>query len=108
MASKWIRLAADIKMRVNVTFSKLRRWFSNAVLQALFGIAISTFSSTAAVSGFDEGVASYRIGNYTDAFKEWTEAAQQGDVDAQYNLGCVYVRGEGVSQNRAWAVDWLQ
>lgn len=95
-------------MRVNVAFSKLRRWLSNAVLQALFVVAISTFSSTAAVSGFDEGVASYRMGNYTDAFKEWTEAAQQGDVDAQYNLGCLYVRGEGVPQNRAWAVDWLQ
>jgi uncharacterized protein len=53
-------------------------------------------------------VASYRAGNYTDAFKEWTEAAQQGDVDAQYNLGCLYVRGEGVPQNGAWAIDWLQ
>lgn len=48
------------------------------------------------------------MGNYTGAFKAWTEAAQQGDVDAQYNLGCLYVRGEGVPQNRAWAVDWLQ
>jgi TPR repeat protein len=93
---------------VNLAFSKLRRKLSYAVVQALFVIAISTFSPTAAVSGFDEAVASYRTGNYTDAFKEWTEAAQQGDVDAQYNLGCLYVRGEGVPQNRAWAVDWLQ
>jgi len=53
-------------------------------------------------------VASYRIGNYKDAFKEWNEAAQQGDADAQYNLGCMYVRGEGVPQNRAWAIEWLQ
>ncbi len=66
------------------------------------------FLSTVAESGFDEGVASYRAGNYADAFKEWTAAAQQGDVDAQYNLGCLYVRGEGVPQNRAWAIDWLQ
>jgi TPR repeat protein len=95
-------------MGVNLAFSKLRRWLTNVVLQVLFVIAISMFSSTAAVSGFDEGVASYRIGNYANAFKEWTEAAQQGDVDAQYNLGCLYVRGEGVPQNRGWAVDWLQ
>ena len=70
--------------------------------------ALFAFKSTVALSGFDEGVASYRSGNYTTAFKEWSEAAQQGDVDAQYNLGCLYVRGEGVPQNRAWAVDWLQ
>lgn len=70
--------------------------------------ALFAFTSTAALSGFDEGAASYRSGSYTTAFKEWSEAAQQGDVDAQYNLGCLYVRGEGVPQNRAWAVDWLQ
>jgi TPR repeat protein len=93
---------------VSEAFSNPRRWLSNAILQTLFVIAISTSWSTAAVSGFDEGVASYRTGNYADAFKEWTEAAQQGDVDAQYNLGCLYVRGEGVPQNTAWAVDWLQ
>lgn len=107
MASKWTQ-AADNKMRANVAFSKLRQWLSRTVLQALFAIAVSTFSSTAAVSGFDEGVASYRSGNHTAAFKEWTEAAQRGDVDAQYNLGCLYVRGEGIPQNRAGAIDWLQ
>src|ERR1700747_1771839 len=70
--------------------------------------AFLAFSSTAALSGFDEGAAAYRAGNYQDAFKEWSVAAQQGDVDAQYNLGCLYVRGEGVPQTRAGAVDWLQ
>jgi TPR repeat protein len=71
-------------------------------------LAILILSSTAALSGFDEGVADYRVGNYEDAFKEWSDAAQQGDVDAQYNLGCLYVRGEGVSQDKALADDWLQ
>jgi uncharacterized protein len=70
--------------------------------------AFLVFSSTAALSGSDEGAAAYRAGNYQDAFKEWSVAAQQGDVDAEYNLGCLYVRGEGVAQNRAGAVDWLQ
>ena len=88
--------------------SNLRRWLSSAVLQALFVVAISAFASTVALSGFDEGVASYRIGNYNKAFKEWAEAARQGDADAQYNLGCLFVRGEGVPQNRARATEWLQ
>src|SRR5436309_15994964 len=80
----------DKKVRVNVAFSKLRPCFSNALGQAIFVIAISTLPSTNALSGFGEGVASYRTGNYEDAFKEWSEAAQAGDVDAQYNLGCLY------------------
>lgn len=61
-----------------------------------------------ALSGFDEGVADYRGGNYKDAFKEWSEAAQQGDADAQYDLGCLYVRGEGTPQDGASAKEWLQ
>lgn len=65
-------------------------------------------SSTAALGGFDEGAADYRAGNYQGAFNEWSVAAQQGDVDAQYNLGCLYLRGEGVAPNRASAADWLQ
>ena len=108
MASTWTRLAADNKVRANVAFSKLGPWFPDAFRQALFVIALSTFSSTVALSGFDEGVANYRIGSYKDAFKEWSEAAQQGDVDAQYNLGCLYVRGDGVPQNKALAIEWLQ
>lgn len=70
--------------------------------------ALLALSSTGALGAFDEGAAAYRAGNYQAAFKEWNTAAQQGDVDAQYNLGCLYVRGEGVAKNSAWAVEWLQ
>jgi uncharacterized protein len=73
-----------------------------------FALAILILSSNAALSGFDDGTADYRVGNYEDAFKEWSDAAHQGDVDAQYNLGCLYVRGEGISQDKTLAADWLQ
>jgi len=88
--------------------SKLERWLSRAVLQTLSVIAMTTFASTVALGGFDEGVASYRTGNYNKAFKEWTEAAHKGDADAQYNLGCLLLRGEGVRQNTALGTEWLQ
>lgn len=91
-----------------VTFSKSWRRTFIAFRELFIVAAVSSLSSTIALSGFDEGVASYRTGNYRDAFKEWSEAAQRGDVDAQYNLGCLYARGEGVPQNNAWAADWLQ
>jgi TPR repeat protein len=36
------------------------------------------------------------------------EAADQGDADAQYNLGFRYANGEGVEQNYAKAVEYYQ
>jgi TPR repeat protein len=95
------------RTRVGATVAGGSRSLSNAVA-ILFLIAISAFSSTTAESGFDEAVASYKAANYTDAFKEWSKAAQEGDIDAQYNLGCLYIRGEGVAKNKAWAADWFQ
>lgn len=71
-------------------------------------LAILILWSTTALSGFDEGVSDYRSGNYAGAFKEWSGAAEQGDLDAQYNLGCLYLRGEGVAENKALADEWLQ
>jgi TPR repeat protein len=84
------------------------RRFSFAFPIALLAIAISTFSASPALCGFDEGAADYRVGNYKDALREWSEAAERGDADAQYNLGCLYVRGEGVPQNRALAMELFQ
>ena len=36
--------------------------------------------------------------DYNEAFKGWKLAAEQGDVEAQYNLGLTYANGEGVPQ----------
>ena len=39
---------------------------------------------------------------------ETRRLAEQGDADAQYNLGYRYVTGIGVPQDRAEAVRWLR
>ena len=44
--------------------------------------------------------------NMEEAVKWWRLAAEQGDADAQYNLGNAYKRGEGVEQNMEEAVKW--
>ena len=33
-------------------------------------------------------------GDYNEAIKGWKLAAEQGDVEAQYNLGFKYAKGE--------------
>ena len=35
------------------------------------------------------------------------KAAEQGDAEAQYNLGLAYQNGEGVAQDRHQALMWL-
>jgi TPR repeat protein len=34
----------------------------------------------------------------------WTQAAEYGDMDAQYNLGVMYATGRGVDKDLARAV----
>ena len=40
-------------------------------------------------SDFDKGLTAYKNGDYATALKEWKPLAEQGDVDAQFNLGCM-------------------
>jgi len=42
----------------------------------------------------------------TEAMKWWRLAAEQGSVDAQTNLGLVYLKGEDVAQNFLEAAKW--
>ena len=38
----------------------------------------------------------------------YRKAAKQGDAEAQYNLGGMYVQGRGVRQDDAQAVQWYR
>ena len=39
---------------------------------------------------------------------DYQKSAEQGDVDAQFNLGMMYAKGEGVPRNMTKAVHWLR
>ena len=56
-------------------------------------------SSALVQAGFDEGLVAADKGDYQTAFKEWKPLAEQGDASAQYNLGNMYGKGQGVPQN---------
>ena len=55
---------------------------------------------------FQKGVAAYKSGDYATALREWTPLAKQGDADAQFNLGQMYDKGQGVPQDYKTAVKW--
>ena len=46
--------------------------------------------------------------SYGQSFEETKLLAEQGYVNAQYNLGNMYDRGEGVPENDAEAVKWYR
>ena len=53
-------------------------------------------------------MAAYQRGDYATAIRELRPLAEQGDAEAQYNLGVIYDRGQGVTQDYAEAVKWYR
>ena len=58
-------------------------------------------------AGFADAVAAYDGGDYTTAMVESLAAARQGDADAQYLVGFLYMRGEGVRRDLGRAYQWF-
>jgi hypothetical protein len=58
-------------------------------------------------AGFDEGVTAYEAGDYAKALAEWRPLAEQGDAQAQYNLGIMHLEGEGVTRSARKAAEWF-
>ena len=46
--------------------------------------------------------------DYAAAVSWYRKAADQGNADAQYNLGVMYDQGQGVPQDYAAAVSWFR
>ena len=55
---------------------------------------------------FDQGVDEGEKGNHAKAFQWFKKAAEQGIVPAQFNLGLMYLKGEGVLQDYKQAFKW--
>ena len=61
-----------------------------------------------ALSQFDQGYAADSRGDYATALRFWRPLADQGNAGAQYNLGNMYDKGQGVPQDYAAAVSWYR
>jgi hypothetical protein len=46
--------------------------------------------------------------DYATALRLWRSLADHGEVDAQYNLGVMYDKGQGVTRDYAVAVSWFR
>ena len=68
--------------------------------------AIIAIAAAPAFAGVKEGVDAWQAGNYDKAVAEWRGPAEQGDPDAQFNLGQAYKLGRGVTADPKVAQDW--
>lgn len=55
----------------------------------------------------NEGIASFQVQNYRDAFIRLTPEAKKGNRDAQYAIGYMYYYGQGVVEDRKKAWYWI-
>ncbi|MEP6714887.1 MAG: metallophosphoesterase [Terriglobia bacterium] len=71
-------------------------------------LLLAGLSSWQVRADFDAGLKAYNAGDFATALKEWQPLAEQGAPHAQYNMGLLYARGQGVPQDFAKAADFYQ
>jgi len=81
---------------------------SQKIAFGLVAVALFVGSMTAHAADFSEGVKAYERGDYVTAIRIMRQFAAQGYAKAQYNLGAMYGKGEGVPQDYKEAVKWYR
>ena len=59
-------------------------------------------------AGEDSAYDAYQRGDYAAAYWGWLPLAEEGDEEAQFNLGILYNLGQGVAQSKARAAAWYR
>jgi TPR repeat protein/tRNA A-37 threonylcarbamoyl transferase component Bud32 len=69
---------------------------------------VQELSGEGPFSLFMQGQKKEEAGEYEKAFAYYSKAAERGHAGAQFNVGRMYDRGQGVSQNDDQAADWYR
>ena len=56
----------------------------------------------------EEGLTAYEAEDYQTAMSLWKPMAEQGNAEAQYNIGVMYNRGQGVAEDPVTALKWYR
>ncbi len=94
-------LTARLTLRPLVNETMPRRIAIGVVLALLVALP-------ATAQDFQKGRAAAQRGDYVTALKEWRPLAEQGHAMAQYKLGLIYERGQGVPKDYYDAVKWFR
>lgn len=90
-------------------FSSLRSRLRPGMRHLLPAIAaLLLLLPSAAAQDYDKGQEAAKRGDFATASREWRPLAAQGHAKAQYGLGVMYHRGDGVPQSYAEARKWYR
>ena len=87
-----------------------RKLFSKSLNASLAALLLAAAAPVWAdnTTQFKQALTAYQADNYEQAFHLWQSLAQQGDAEAQFNLGVMYSNGQGVTQDYRQAAAWYQ
>lgn len=81
--------------------------FTTFLGASIFAFPSATWANTVEEQ-FQQGLAAAEKGDHQTAFQFWKPLAEQGYASAQFNLGVMYSKGEGVKQDDIEAVKWYR
>lgn len=76
------------------------------MFRGVFSFLVLCFAGTV-MADFGDGMALYKNKDFGAAFTEFKRLSELGDHDAQFNLGVMYYRGEGVEHDPITAYVWM-
>ncbi|MGD8784848.1 MAG: tetratricopeptide repeat protein [Thioalkalispiraceae bacterium] len=94
----------DSRLRRN-DGTALEQCFVKYFLLLILGIFILPASLVA--GPLEEGHDAFDREQYQRAYQLWRPLAEQGDPEAQYNIGLLFMNGNGVEQNERTALHWF-
>ena len=62
----------------------------------------------ASIAGLNDAYEAWKQGDHETAYREYSILAEQGDAKAEYALGNLYNRGEGVTKDTTMAAAWIK
>lgn len=65
-------------------------------------------ASVSAAQDFEVGLSAAKAGDFATAKQEWFPLAESGHIAAQFNLGLMYSRGDGVAQDDVEAMRFFR
>ena len=80
------------------------RLFTTSALVAL----LAFLGPPVLAQSLEEGLSAVQRGDYATALQHFEPLAEQGDTDAQFNLGLMYDLGSGVTEDDAEAAMWYR
>ena len=81
----------------------------NTITALVLGLSLLVASvGISDAQDWQKGLEAAKKGDFETTVREWKPIAEQGDAKAQFNLGVMYAKGQGVTQDYKEAEKWYR